>query len=61
MGCTGIVYKEKNNKFNVEYLPILKDFKDIFPEEILGLPPKRDIYFTIDLVQGVVPTKKAPY
>ena len=53
--------KEKTNQLNVEYIPILKDFKDIFPEEILRLPPKRDMDFTIDLVPGEVPTLKNPY
>ena len=32
--------REKNNQLNVEYIPILKDFKDIFL-----VPPKRDIFY----------------
>ena len=32
-----------------------------FPEEILGLPPKRELDFTIELVPGAVPSSKAPY
>jgi hypothetical protein len=35
--------------------PILREFQDLFPEEILGLPPTRDIDFPIDLVS------KEPY
>ena len=31
------------------------------PEEISGLPPKREVDFTIELVQGAVPSSKAPY
>ena len=53
--------KERNNQLNLENIPISKDFKDIFPEEILGLPLKRDISFTIDLVPGAVPASKDPY
>ena len=53
--------REKNNQLNLEYIPILKDFKYIFLEEIPGLPLKRDIDFTIDLVPWVVPASKAPY
>ena len=41
--------REKNNQINLEDIPILKDFKDIFMEEILELPPQRDIELTIDL------------
>ena len=29
---------------------VLQEFKDVFPNKIQGLPPKRDIYFTIELV-----------
>jgi hypothetical protein len=41
--------------------PILSKFQDVFPEEIPGLPPRRDIDFTIDLVPGSTPVSKAPY
>ena len=50
-----------NNQLNVEYIPILKYFKDIFPEEIPELPLKKYIDFTIDLVPGAVPAFKDPY
>ena len=40
---------------------MLQDFADVFLEEIPGLPPKRDLDFTIELVPGVVPNSKAPY
>ena len=34
---------------------------DVFPEEILGLPLKRELDFTIELVPGAVPSSNAPY
>ena len=40
---------------------VLQEFKDVFLDEILGLPPKRDIDFTIELVPGAAPVSKAPY
>ena len=40
---------------------MLKEFRDVFPDEILGIPPKRDIDFTIELVPGAAPVSKAPY
>ena len=40
---------------------VLQEFKDVFLDEILGLPPKRDINFTIELVLGVAPVSKTPY
>ena len=40
---------------------MLQEFKNVFPDEIPGLPPKRDIDFTIELVPGAAPVSKAPY
>ena len=40
---------------------MLQEFRDVFPDEISGLPPKRDIDFMIELVQGATPMSKAPY
>jgi len=35
--------------------PILKEYADVLPSEILGMPPKRDIDFRIDLVPRAKP------
>ena len=51
----------KTDKLKVEDIPVLKDYVDVFPEEILGLPPKRELDFTIELVPGAVPSSKATY
>ena len=40
---------------------VLQEFRDLFLDEIPGLPQKRDIDFTIELVPGIVPVSKAPY
>ena len=37
------------------------NFFDVFPDEIPGMPPQREIDFTIDLVSGTGPISKAPY
>ncbi|WVZ79127.1 hypothetical protein U9M48_026741, partial [Paspalum notatum var. saurae] len=37
------------------------DFPDVFPEELPGLPPDRDVEFRIDLVPGTTPVSKRPY
>ena len=41
--------------------PVLAEFKDVFPEELPGLPPIREIDFTIDLKPGAEPISKTPY
>ena len=40
---------------------MLQEFMDVFLDEIPGLPPKRDIVFTIELVSGEAPVSKTPY
>ena len=40
---------------------MLQELNDVFPDEVLGLPPKRNIDFTIDLVLGSAPMSKTPY
>ena len=39
---------------------VLKEFADVF-QEVPGLPPKRDIDFSINLVPGSIPISKTPY
>jgi hypothetical protein len=46
----------ESGELKVEDHPVLWDFKNVFPKEVLGLPTKRDLDFTIDLVLGAVPT-----
>lgn len=42
-------------------MPIVRDFPDVFPEYLLGVPPKRPVEFCIDLVPGAAPIANAPY
>ena len=35
-----------------EEVPVVKDFPDVFLEELLGMPPDRDIEFLIELLPG---------
>ena len=60
---TTINEENSNNidKLKLEYILILKEYSDVFPKEIMGLTPKRELDFTIELVPGVVPSSKAPY
>ena len=51
----------KIDKLKLEDIPVLREYADVFSEEILGLPPKRELDFTIELVPGAVPSSKAPY
>jgi hypothetical protein len=42
-------------------VPVVCEYPDVFPEELPGMPPDRDIEFVIDLVPGTVPIAKRPY
>jgi len=39
----------------------MKEFLDVFPEDLLGMPPEREIEFIIDLLPGTTPISKRPY
>jgi hypothetical protein len=45
----------------IQDIPVVRDFPDVFPEDVLGLPPVRQVEFRIDLVPGAAPVAKAPY
>ena len=37
------------------------EFPDVFPDELPGLPPDRDVEFKIELVPGTAPISRRPY
>jgi hypothetical protein len=46
---------------NPEDVPIVKECLGVFPEELPGMPPKREIEFVIDLAPRTTPIAKKPY
>ncbi|MCI75796.1 cellular nucleic acid-binding protein, partial [Trifolium medium] len=50
--------EEKNE---VDTLPVVREFVDVFPDDILELPPEREVEFSIDIVPGTTPISMAPY
>ncbi|XP_073138688.1 uncharacterized protein [Henckelia pumila] len=46
---------------DIQEIPIVREFPDVFPEEIPGLPPVREIEFGIELVPGTSPISRAPF
>jgi len=42
-------------------IPVVQEFEDVFLEEVPGLPPSREVEFSIDLVLGTGPVSMAPY
>ena len=46
---------------SLEEVPVVNEYPDVFPEELHGMPPDRDVEFVIDLVPGTAPIAKRPY
>jgi hypothetical protein len=42
-------------------VPVVNEFPDVFPEELPGMPPDRDIEFVIELKPGTTPIYRTPY
>ncbi|XP_073030785.1 uncharacterized protein [Primulina eburnea] len=48
-------------ELKLEDIPIVREFPDVFPEELSGTVPDREVEFEINLVPGAAPISKAPY
>ncbi|KAL8091416.1 hypothetical protein AgCh_033870 [Apium graveolens] len=46
---------------NLQDVPIVNKFEDVFPQDLPGLPPNKEIKFAIELALETVPVSKAPY
>ncbi|GKE01739.1 putative reverse transcriptase domain-containing protein [Tanacetum coccineum] len=53
--------KDKSEEKRLEDVPIVRDFPEMFPEDLLGIPPARQVEFQIDLVPGAALVAQAPY
>ncbi|GKB40504.1 putative reverse transcriptase domain-containing protein [Tanacetum coccineum] len=53
--------EDKSEGKQIEDVPIVRDFPEVFPEDLPGLPPTRPVEFQIDLIPGAAPVARAPY
>ncbi|GKF50369.1 hypothetical protein Tco_0146836, partial [Tanacetum coccineum] len=53
--------EEKSEEKRLEDVPVVRDFSEVFPEDLPGLPPTRQVEFQIDLVPGAAPVARSPY
>ncbi|GKA58069.1 putative reverse transcriptase domain-containing protein, partial [Tanacetum coccineum] len=53
--------EDKSEEKRLEDVPIVRDFPEVFPEDLPGIPPTRQVEFQIDLVPGAAPVARAPY
>ncbi|XP_016164684.1 uncharacterized protein LOC107607224 [Arachis ipaensis] len=62
--CQGYILLTANalgDTQNLDQIPVVRDFQEVFPDDILEFPPQREIEFAIELVPGVGPVSIAPY
>ena len=45
----------------IQSVPVVCEFPDVFPEELPGMPPDREVEFVIELEPGTAPISKRPY
>ncbi|GJX87282.1 putative reverse transcriptase domain-containing protein [Tanacetum coccineum] len=55
-----VTEKEPQEKC-LEDVPIIRDFPEVFPNDLPGLPPPRQVEFRIEFVPGAAPVARAPY
>ena len=63
-GCEGYLVNVKDPTLvepRLEEIPVVRNFLEVFPQELPGLPPEREVEFVIELAPGTEPISKAPY
>nr|GFB55770.1 putative reverse transcriptase domain-containing protein [Tanacetum cinerariifolium] len=53
--------KDKSEGKQLEDVPVIHDYPEVFPKDLSGLPPARPVEFQIDLIPGAAPIARAPY
>jgi len=49
------------NQAVIDKLQVVCEFLEVFPDEIPGVPPEREVEFSIDLISGTRPVSMTPY
>nr|GEZ53356.1 putative reverse transcriptase domain-containing protein [Tanacetum cinerariifolium] len=53
--------EDKSKEKRLEDVSIVREFPEVFPKDLPGLPPAGQVEFQIDLVPGAAPVARAPY
>ena len=60
-GYLAYVVKTGKEGTPVDEIPVVREFPDVFPDDIAGLPPEREVEFTIVLIPRTEPISIPPY
>ncbi|GJU12363.1 putative reverse transcriptase domain-containing protein [Tanacetum coccineum] len=55
------VMEKKSDEKRLEDIPVVREFPEVFPEDLPGLPLVRQVEFQINLIPGAAPIARAPY
>ncbi|GJS06902.1 hypothetical protein Tco_0363698 [Tanacetum coccineum] len=53
--------EKKSDEKRLEDIPVVREFPKVFPEDLPGLPPVRQVEFQIDLIPEATPIARTPY
>ncbi|GJX13595.1 hypothetical protein Tco_0205353, partial [Tanacetum coccineum] len=57
----GMYRLKKPKEKRLEDVPVIREFPEVFPDDLPGLPPSRQVEFRIDLVPGAAHVARVPY
>ena len=63
-GCEAflvLILDSKREQVNFENIPMIREFLDVFLEELPGVPHEREVDLSIEVIQGTTPISRAPY
>ena len=63
-GCEtflALILDSKRSQVDVEKIPVVREFPDVFPEELPGIPLEMEVDLSIEIVLGTTPMYRAPY
>ncbi|GKA41396.1 hypothetical protein Tco_0733989 [Tanacetum coccineum] len=55
------VMEKKSDEKRLKDIPVVREFPEVFPKNLPGLPPVRQVEFQIDLIPRAAPVARAPY
>ncbi|GJX05461.1 putative reverse transcriptase domain-containing protein [Tanacetum coccineum] len=61
VGIAKALKSAKEDEPKLGDISVVRDFEDVFLEDLMGLPPQRQVEFRIDLVPRATPIAKSPY
>ena len=63
-GCEtflAVILDSKGGQVDVEKIPVVREFPDVFPEELLGIPFEKEVDLAIEIIPGTVPMSRELY